>query len=452
MKNEKLVFTIDLGTGGPKVAISNTKGQIIAHAFRETPVELTDDGGAEQKTALWWDAICNASKEVLYKSSVKPENISAIASTAQWSGTVAVDKEGKALMNALIWMDSRGAEEVKRITKGFPKFEGYGLSKLLTWLRLTGGVPTQSGKDSIAHILYIQKNYPEIYNKTWKFLEPKDYINLKLTGEALATFDSITMHWLTDNRDINNIQYSDKLLRLSGVDREKCPDLVKATDIIGKLNRSAALDLGLPEGIPVIGGTPDLHSAALGSGAVKDFEGHLYIGTSSWMLAHVPWKKTDIFHNMASLPSPLPGRYLYSNEQESAGNCLTWMKDNVLFHADDLAEEANCANAYEFMDKICQSTKAGAGKVLFSPWLYGERTPVEDHTLRGGFHNMSLKTTHNDLIRSVFEGVAFNSRWLMLHLEKGLKHQFPHLNFIGGGANSDIWSQIYADILNRPIR
>ena len=452
MPDSKYVFTIDLGTGGPKVAIISTHGDVIAHEFEATELMLLPEGGAEQDPQDWWRAITTATKRLMSNTAIAKEKIVAISCTAQWSGTVAVDKNGQHLMNSIIWMDSRGQPYLEKIVGGPIKFEGYGIHKIPTWLRKTGGLPTNSGKDPIAHILYIREQLPEVYKKTYKFLEPKDWVNQKLTGLFAATFDSITLHWVTDNRDISNVSYSKTLLKMSTLDREKLPDLKAPAEILGPLEAKVATELGLNPGTPVTTGTPDLQSAAVGSGAVRDYEGHLYIGTSSWLTCHVPFKKTDIVHSMASLPSAIPDRYFIANEQEAGGACLTWLKNNVLFHPDELMAESKQDNVYQAFDRIVEKTPAGSNGVLFTPWLNGERTPVEDHLVRAGFHNISLQTTREHFIRAVFEGVAFNSRWLLKYVEKFIKRPFPHINMIGGGANSAIWCQIHADILNRQIR
>ncbi|MCP4357160.1 MAG: xylulose kinase, partial [Chloroflexi bacterium] len=317
--NEKYILTIDLGTSGPKVALITTNGDVIGHEFEENKVILLPNGGAEQDPNEWWKAITNSVKRLLSRNLAPVENVAAVCCTSQWSGTVAVDREGQHLMNAIIWMDTRGEPYVNQVVGGPISVEGYGLGKILKWLNLTGGAPTHSGKDPIAHILYIKHELPEIYQHTYKFLEPKDYLNMRLTGQFAASYDSIALHWVTDNRDIENIDYDESLLKAVNLSRDKFPDLKRAVDLLGTLKADVAAEFGLPENTPVVMGTPDVQSAAIGSGAVKDFEGHLYIGTSSWITCHVPFKKTDIFHGLASLPSPIPGRYFVANEQESAG-------------------------------------------------------------------------------------------------------------------------------------
>jgi len=450
--NHKYILAMDLGTSGPKVALVSTAGEIIDHEFEETPILFFSNGGAEQRPDDWWNAIKAACRRLLAKGLVPVDDIIALNCTSQWSGTVAVDRDGIPLMNAIIWMDARGAPYIEEITAGPIKVERYGIRKLLQWLRLTGGAPGHAGKDPTAHILYIKYKFPDIYRATYKFLEPKDYVNLKLTGRFVASFDSITLHWVTDNRDINNITYHDGLIKMSDIDRDRLPDLKPANDILGPIKPQIARELGLSENVQVVMGTPDIHSAAIGSGATRDFEGHFYIGTSSWLACHVPFKKTDVSHGIASVPSAIPGRYLVINEQETAGACLSFLRDNVLYHKDELLAEAKAPDVYKIFDSIAARVPAGSGKLIFTPWLYGERTPVDDHTVRGGLYNLSLQTTREHIIRAVFEGVAYNARWLLGYLEKFNKRPFDAINMIGGGANSDIWCQIHADVFNRRIR
>jgi len=448
---EKYILTVDLGTSGPKVVLFTVNGDVVDVDFAPTGYTLLPGGGAEQSPDEWWTAIKSTMLRILERNNDTRKNIEAISVTTQWSGTVAVDKNGKPLINAINWMDSRGAPQVKKITKGFIKLEGYGLSKLWHWLRRTGGIPTRAGKDPIAHILFIKETMPEIYAKTYKFLEPKDYINLILSGQFISTYDTMVLHWVTDNRDINNIRYSEKLLALSGIEREKLPDMVYANDVIGTLRKEIAEELGLNKTVKIIAGTPDINSAAIGSGAIERKHAHIYIGTSSWLASYVPYKKTDIFHNIASLPSALKGKYLITSEQETAGECINYLRDNVFFH-DDILNTPAPEKYYELINELAGQIPAGSNKLIFTPWLYGERSPVEDNFVRGGFYNLSLQHTRREMVRAVFEGVAFNNRWLLKYVEKLAGNQFEYISFIGGGALSDLWSQILADVLQREIR
>jgi xylulokinase len=439
------ILAIDLGTSALKVALVSVTGEVVASEQAACRVELRPGGGAEQDPEGWWALIAGAASRLLSSGAVAPESVMAICCTAQWSGTVAVDKGGAPIRDAIIWMDSRGAPQARRITGGPVRVQGYGVDKLVRWIRKTGGIPARSGKDPIAHILWLKQEEPETYRYAHLFLEPKDWLNLRLTGRAVATYDSIALHWLTDNRKPAAIGYDPALLRLAGVRRSQLPDLMAATDIVGPLLPGPAAALGVPAGLPVVAGTPDLQSAAIGSGATRDFQAHLYVGTSSWLTCHVPFKKTDMLRNIASLPSAIPGRYFVADEQETAGAALTFLRDRVLFAGQPPAD------AYREFDRMAAAVPPGSGGVIFTPWLYGERTPVEDRFVRGGFHNLSLSAGRDELVRAVLEGVALNSRWLLRAVERFTRRRLEPIRFIGGGARSDVWCQIFADVLGATI-
>ena len=438
---EQFVLAVDLGTGGPKVAVVATSGRIVAHATEPIALHLFDGGGAEQDPAEWWTSIGAASRRAVAEAGVPAHDFIGVGCTSQWSGTVAVGADGEHLMPAVIWMDSRGNKAIRKVAGGPVNVLGYDPRKIMRWVQVTGGAPALSGKDPVAHILFIKDAFPDVYRATVTFLEPCDYLNLKLTGVTSASFDSIAAHWVTDNRTIDAVAYDEKLLELTGLDRAKLPDLVAPGTIMGTLTAEAAGDLGVPAGLPVSVGSGDVHSAVFGSGAVADYAAHLYIGTSSWISGHVPFKKTAPTSNVASIPAALAGRYLIADEHETAGACLTFLRDNLGFAED-----------FEAMNTMVDSVAPGSGRVLFTPWLNGERSPVDDHTIRGGFHNLSLSTTRAQMVRAVFEGVALNSRWLLEAVEKFAGRHLDSLAFIGGGANSDQWAQIHADVLGREIR
>jgi xylulokinase len=329
---------------------------------------------------------------------------------------------------------------------------GYNARKLRQWLRLTGGIPSRTGKDPVGQMLFLKHERPEVYEATAWFLEPMDYLNLRLTGRPVAAYDTIVGHWVTDNRDLRHVVYDEELVSWVGVDRAKLPELVPTNSVIGPLTEAAAAELGLGTHVQVVAGTGDTASAAIGAGSVRDFDAHLYIGTSSWLSCHVPFKRTDIFTNITSLPSGIPGRYWVATEQDTAGKCLTWLVDNVLYPADALGAACAPPDVFERLNELAASVAPGAGGVVFVPWLNGERTPVDNHHLRAGWFNASMTTTRAELVRAVFEGVALNTRWMNEAAEKFTKHRFEQITFVGGGARSALWSQILADVLDRPVR
>ena len=447
------ILAFDLGTGGPKVALVSSDGEVVGHEVEKTELILLPGGGAEQDPADWWRAISTGARKLLARGLVPADRIVGIGVTAQWMGTVAIGRDGNHLANAIIWMDARGGRYARRITKGGPiNVSGYSIPKLRRWLSITGGLPSRTGKDSIGHILFIKNEWPDVYQQTYKFLEPMDYLNFRLTGIPAASYDTITGHWLTDNRDLSNVRYVDKLIALSGVDREKLPDLRPTGTILGTITPEIAKEFGLREDVRVVMGTPDTESAAIGSGAVRDYEPHLYIGTSSWLTCHVPFKRVDMATSITSLPSGIPGRYFVATEQDIAGGCLTMFRDQVFWPSDELSDGAAPEDALDRFNQAAARIPPGSDRLIFTPWLNGERTPVENHTIRGGFFNQSLSTTRAHMVRAVFEGVALNTRWMHQTVEKYTKRRMDNINFIGGGANSPLWSQIHADVLDRRIR
>ena len=242
-----------------------------------------------------------------------------------------MDESGNPLANAIIWMDARGAPLIYPLLGGPVKVQGYAPQKIWKWIQRTGGAPGTAGKDPVAHILYLKHIHPEIYRRTYKFLEPVDYLGLRLTGCFASSYNTIALHWLTDNRNIADIHYDRNLIGLVTLDPDKFPELKPTNAILGTLREEIARDWNLCEDVQVVMGSPDMHTAAVGSGAVQDYEAHLYIGTSSWSMWHFPYKKTDPTHNMAALPAGIPGRYLLTNEQDCTGVCLQYLRDNIFF-------------------------------------------------------------------------------------------------------------------------
>ncbi len=450
MPAQELVLAIDLGTSGPKVALVSAEGALLARASEPTALHLLPDGGAEQDPEDWWRAITAAAQK-LWQQGHDPAQVAAVCVTSQWAGTVAVDAQGAPLHRALLWMDTRGARYVPELVGGLLRIQGYSATKLATWISRTGGIPSLAGKEPIAHIQWLRHERPELWRSAHKFLEPKDWLNHRLCGRMCATFDSIALHWVTDNRDIARVAYDDKLLAMAQLPRDKLPELVGATEEIGRVEPRAAEALGIPAGARVFGGTPDVHSAAVGAGAVEDFAPHLYLGTSSWLSCHVPFKRTDLQRNVASLPSALPGRYLAANSQETAGACLTWLRDRVMWPRDLADDRPPPDDAFARIDQLAATAPPGSEGVVFTPWLFGERCPIADARVRSSFSNLSLHTTRAQLCRAVLEGVALNTRWLLGAVERFAGRPLPSLRAVGGGASSALWCQIHADVLQREI-
>ncbi|MDO6965991.1 xylulokinase [Rhizobium alvei] len=451
-KANQYILAVDLGTSGCKVGLVSTRGQVVGWAFEPVQMMVVDAIGAEQRPDDWWAAFIAAARQVLALELVPRERIVAICCSTQGEGTIAVDRDGKPLMNAVIWLDMRGARHLKQQMRGSLKVAGYDAVKLQKWLRLCGGAPALSGKDPAGHMLLIRNAFPEIYKRTHKFLNVLDYFNLRLTGRFCATQDSILTSWVTDNRDPAHIRYDSGLIATSGIDRDKFPDLVRCTDVIGTLLPAVAESLGLSARTPVVAGAIDNTAAAIGAGTCADYDTHLYMGSSSWIAAHVPFKKVNVFNQIASLPCASDTRYLMMAMQSSGAANIAFLKDRIVFHKDGLIDAEPSVDTYRVLDEIAARVPAGAEGAVYLPWLFGERSPVDDPSLRAGIINLSMEHNRETLVRAVFEGVALNTRWMMTPVGRFMGRPVEELTLIGGGAMSNSWCQIFADVLNVRIR
>ena len=383
----------------------------------------------------WWSAI----KEGVRNVAASRDDLVGVGITGQWGSTVPVDAKGNAVGDCMLWADTRGGEYSARAMGGAVSLFGYTPANMVRWIQLTGGAPSPNGADPLGHELYMRHREPETYAATAKLIEPLDFIAARFTGRIAATPASMILSWLTDNRPGAGTAYVPELVGRSGRDPKRLPELLPTGSVAGNVLPEVAKELGIPS-VPVVTGVPDLHTAFLGSGGVMPYQAHITISTTSWIACEVPFKRTDVLHQMATVPGLRPGAYLVANNHETAGVCLQWLR-----------ELATPAPTYEEMCRLAATAAPGSGGVIFTPWLKGERTPVEDRTLRAGFLNLSMGTGRAEMVRSVLEGVAFNARWLLDAVEGFVRKPLPALRILGGGAASDLWCQIHADILNRRI-
>ena len=444
---EKFFLAYDVGTTYLKTAILDENFNLVAKATKSYPLHTPKRGYVEQDPDDWWRAVIDTTREVLEESNVVVDKIKAIIFSSMMSTLVAINRDGEPLFRAMTWLDTRAAETARKyFGSGLIKFAGYNLFTVLRFLRITGGAPGFAGKDNITRILWIKDNWPDIYKDVYKFLDSRDYLVFKATGNAVTSRDVAHLWWIMDTRP-NVMDWSETLLKKYGIEREKLPEIKLSIDIAGNLRGEAAKELGLREGIPVVVGAGDISTVAVGSGAVRDGEFHLYIGTSDWIAAHSRDRKLDVSHYIGSLASAIPDKYLCIAEQETAGACLDWVKDNMFkSEAEELGEKV-----YDLFDELVSKIPPGSEGLFFTPWLSGERAPLDDDTVRGGFHNMGLEHTREHALRAVMEGVAYNIYWILGYMEKLFK-PVEWINFVGGGALRETWSQIVADVTGKIIR
>ena len=447
---DKYILSHDMGTSADKAILISVYGDIIDEAKQEYPMYHPHPGYAEQEPDDWWQAVCQTTHRVLKKSRVRPRDIVGITFSSQTQGLVPVSKEGIALRRAMSWLDGRSADILREHLWTPPRIMGYNIFHILRFLRITGGSPGHTGKDQIGKILWLREHEPDVFSNTYKYLDVKDYIIHRLTGHFVTSADIAYIWWLMDTRKKRN-QWHPKLCRLAGISTDQLCDIRESADIVGELTPEAAEDMGLLPDTPIINGAGDLSSAALGSGATGEGELHISLGTSGWVAGHYTKRKVDIPHYTGCIGSAYPQKYyLGMAHQETAGICLEWLKNKVLYHKDQLKKEYHASEIYEILDELAEKAGPGAEGLIFTPWMYGERCPIDDDHVRAGLFNIGLNHSREHIIRAVFEGIAFNTRWAMETLEN-LYQRVVQLNIIGGGAKSDIWCQIMADITNRVI-
>jgi xylulokinase len=340
-----------------------------------------------------------------------------------------------------MWLDTRGREFARRAIGG--PIEGYSPRKILPFVRKSGGGPSPAGADPIGQILYLMNREPQLVRATTWMMEPVDYLTMRFTGVASATHASRFASWLTDNRALTRYDYDDQLLGIAGVDRRFFPPLQPFGSVVGTVTRGVAEDLGLAPDTIVISGIPDFHAAAIGSGGTGMYDTHVALSTTSWISCPVPKKKTDAIHSIAAVPGLTNDSYLVIDNQDTGAKSLEWLRD--------VLAGSGTPMRYEEMTTLAATSDPGARGVRFTPWLAGERSPVGNKHLRGGFTNLSLTTSTADLIRAVMEGVAANSAWLLPYVEKFAGRELTPLRLLGGGAQSNEWCQIYADTLARDV-
>ncbi|HQR28522.1 MAG TPA: FGGY-family carbohydrate kinase [Nocardioides sp.] len=430
-----LVLAVDLGSGGPKVGYVTVTGEPVWWWYERADAV----GGAEvQDAEVWWETVVTAARRGLAEGGVDGRDVVGVAVTGQWASTVPVDATGRPVAECLMWSDTRGGEySLKRF--GGP-VAGYAPRVLATWLRRSGGIPNPAGADPVAHMLHLEHDRPEVTARARWYLEPVDYLTMRFTGVPAATLMSMTAAWLTDNRDLSSLAYDPVLVRLSGVNPSRLPPLVAGGSVVAPVAPEVAELIGIAPTAQVVPGVPDLHNAAIGSGCVAAYRPHMSLGTSSWVSCPVPGKKTDVIRQMAAVPGLGDGNYLLANNQDNAGRCLEWFRAGF-------APEVS----YDDLEALAAAAEPGSGGVLFTPWLNGERSPIDDRRARGGFHNVSLGTTRADLTRAVLEGVAMNMRWLLAGAEHFAGRRFDPIRLIGGCARMDVWCQILADVCDRTI-
>jgi xylulokinase len=367
--------------------------------------------------------------------------------------TIPIAPDGAPLMNLLSWMDERAAEYVQeKLCRGLIKVEGYSLFALLKFLRITGGMPGKHGKDTVCKLGWLKKFKPDVYDRAVKFLDVKDYAVFLATGNFVTSYDMAYVTWLMDTRDRDQgkWRWSESIGGMFGLDTGKMPELRSSTAVVGNVTDEFSRKTGIPAGLPVVNGSGDMLTSAIGSGAISSGDIHVNVGTAGWVATHHPVKAIDTAHYVGTTASGIPGLFLIISKQETLGAALDWFR-GILFPSGKPSSD----EIYAAINDEVRKSPAGANRVIFTPWLFGERSPINNPYLRGQFFNLQLSTTRADMCRAVYEGVAFNIRWGLEVVEtlsrKKVKPGSGDIRLIGGASKSAPWCQVFADVLQRPV-
>lgn len=454
---QSYVISYDIGTTGIKTCLFliDDKIQLVESDIKDYELTILENGGVEQNPEDWYEAMCLTTRNVIRKSKVDVQSIKGLSFCAQMQGVVLVDEKGQAIRPAMSYMDNRATNEKKEgLEHGF-KISGMNANKLLRSLAITGAV-SASIKDPVWKYQWVKKHEPEIFSKVHKWLDIKEYLISRLTGEFVMTEDSAFATLLFD---VKKKVFSKKICQLFDVNINHLPRVIKSTDKVGTLTKNASKDLGLSKETTVFGGGGDASLVGVGAGAVDLNDTHIYIGTSGWVSTVVDKKMIDLSSMIASIQGASSDTLNYFAELETAGKCLEWVKDHLALDEIGIylektkvsdSTESIHTSLYDFMMTSIKDVPPGSNGIIFTPWLHGNRCPFEDHRARGMFFNIGLENGKNDMIHAVLEGVCYHLKWQLEAVEKKAKTS-DTIRFVGGGALSEKTSQILADILDRQI-
>ena len=432
---------IDVGSTNVKAVLVRAHGELAATAGR--PIASHLDGAiAEQDADEVWAAVVGAIGDLVAARPDAAPQIVTIAVCSQYSTTFPVDRAGRPTAPGVLYLDTRGTDHCWNLMGAQPDaFE--------VWVE-RHGIPPVGGGLSLAHVLHLQLDRPEVHERTTAYLEPMDLVNLRLTGRIAATQATQFTMQLCDNRTVGTTTYDADLVARSGVDPTRLPPLVDLGSVVGELTPDAAAVLGLPAGIEVRTGMNDSHAGAIATGAATPGHAGLMIGTTAVLLDTVDHMGVDLDHEVLSMPAPAPGRYLVWAENGVAGKSVETGLTRWLLTDDALGASA-VGDPFAHLDDAIAESDTGAGGVLFLPWLAGSLAPRADRGMRGAFLGLSLETTRVELVRAMVEGTAHNLAWLLPAVEAFSGHPIDELVFGGGAARSAGWAQVIADVVGRPV-
>ena len=439
-----LVLAVDLGTSGLRVALLDVEGRSFGSATRPVAMRLGPGAAAEEDPEEIWRALGESALAALAERPGAASRVAAILCGSQYSSLVPVDSRGHPVGPLVLYLDRRGAPMSRALTERRPE-----LWKL--WLERHGMASGGGGEDSLAHLLWFQSERPDIHAKARAYVEPMDYLTARLSGRVTANVCTLFPLLLTDNRRGSAGGWCEEMIEATGVDREKLPELLAPDATVGELLPEHAKAWGLPSGVRVLSAVNDTQALTFGTGSHVGSRLGVSIGTTLVPTTLVPSMRADLQHLLLTQPAPIPDRHVLMAEGGMAGKAVEFVLEQLIYASDALGDDRR-ANAFARLEPAVAATDPGAGGVVFLPWLSGIWAPAGDGRARGAFLNLSLGTTRAHLVRAALEGVACQLRWMLPHIEALTGRRHDELVFAAGGARSDAWAQILADVCNRPVR
>jgi xylulokinase len=427
---------VDIGTSGTKTVIFDISGKPVESCTITYPLYQERNGWAEQEPADWWEAAKYTINAVIKKSSIKATDIKSIGLSGQMHGLVMLDKAGKVLRRSIIWCDQRTGRECNEITSRV------GADRLIS---ITAN-PALTGFTA-SKILWVRNNEPGLYKKCAHILLPKDYIRYKLTGQfATEVSDASGMQLL----DVPRRCWSSEILSKLDIDKTLLPKVYESPEITGTVNPKTAEETGLASGTVVVGGGGDNAAAAVGTGVVTDGSAFTTIGSSGVVYAHSSKIVIEPKGRLHTFCCAVPGAWHVMGVTQGAGLSLQWFRNNFCQSEIQTAQGMG-VDPYYLMDKAAERIPIGCDKLVYLPYLMGERTPHLDPDCRGVFFGLSAIHSRQHLIRAVMEGVTYSLRDCVEILRQmGL--QIKEMRACGGGGSSPFWRQMLADVFGCEIR
>lgn len=432
----KYAIGVDIGTSGTKSVLFDETGRVMASATVEYPLYQEKNGYAEQDPADWYNASIETIKKIISESDVSADDITGVGLSGQMHGLVMLDENNDVIRKSIIWCDQRTAAECEEIT------ERVGADRLI---EITAN-PALTGFTA-SKILWVRNNEPENYSKCRHILLPKDYVRFMLTGEyATEVSDASGMQLL----DVPNRCWSDEVLEKLDIDKALLAKVYESVEITGYITEEAAKLTGLKAGTPVVGGAGDNAAAAVGTGIVSDGKAFTTIGTSGVVFAHTSTVQIDPKGRVHTFCCAVPGCWHIMGVTQAAGLSLKWLRDN--FCREEMLEaEKQGISEYYLMDKEAEQISIGSDKLIYLPYLMGERTPHLDPDIRGMFFGLSAIHTKSHFIRAVMEGVAFSLRDCK-NIISEMGTDISDMMACGGGGTSPLWRSMLADLYSCPVK